>query len=288
MTPEQLRAEADQAAQEFAAAEIPDETTGIPKPPRIEVTETETDVEPFGLNFEEPETASEAPASGGGGGGGTPPCVGIIRCFNISWSATVTGTSYPTLGIGIFLHGDRPPGDPMCGPPGSECGNHASSCAEGITVNGVTANNGPAFDCSDAGDCTCQESDGDTDYDQGHESTSHDWPCQICCAGSSVDNVPFFYGEIDLTYDPVTCTWTAVCLPSVIFVLAVCHSLSTEACITIQPEWGGGLVYDNQLPDGTQAREYPFNLGRDPVGTHVFTFLGAVTGLTYQFTLVVA
>jgi hypothetical protein len=75
MTREQIRAEADQAAQEFAEqiAQSENETTGIPKPVKIIITETETDVEPFGLNFEAPETASEAPAAGDGGGGGEPP-----------------------------------------------------------------------------------------------------------------------------------------------------------------------------------------------------------------------
>lgn len=81
MTPEQLRAEADQAAQEFFAAGIPDETSGIPKPPKIETTETSTDVEPFNFQFDRAEDKAQTfPGTGGGFFiGGTPPLGACCR-----------------------------------------------------------------------------------------------------------------------------------------------------------------------------------------------------------------
>lgn len=75
MTRAQIRAEAEQEAQDFAerVAELGQETSGVPRRPKIEVSETSTDVSPFDLNFEAPETESQAPSAGEGGGGETPP-----------------------------------------------------------------------------------------------------------------------------------------------------------------------------------------------------------------------
>jgi hypothetical protein len=92
MTREEARAEADQAAQEFAAQMAEGSTTtGIPKPPKVTITETSTDVEPFGLDFEPQSTVVQ----GEGGPPGPPPdctpcslrhlsirfrCAGNIQC----------------------------------------------------------------------------------------------------------------------------------------------------------------------------------------------------------------
>lgn len=72
---EQIRAEADEAARAFAARLASEEqvVTGIPKPPEITVTETTTDVEPFGLDLD-PKSSAEIPATTGPGPPGPPSC----------------------------------------------------------------------------------------------------------------------------------------------------------------------------------------------------------------------
>lgn len=86
MTKAEARAEADTAAAEFAQQFTQGqekETTGIPKPFKIIVTETETEVEPFGGPFEPVSQADPIPpAQGGGGGGGPPPTTGACCYFD--------------------------------------------------------------------------------------------------------------------------------------------------------------------------------------------------------------
>src|SRR4029077_14834926 len=72
MSPEQARSEADEEAAAFAQRLAKEEaqTTGIPKPTEITVSVTETDVERFGLEVGQPESAG---VSIGGDGGPPPP-----------------------------------------------------------------------------------------------------------------------------------------------------------------------------------------------------------------------
>jgi hypothetical protein len=77
MTRAEIRAEADQAARDFAklVAESNKGVTGIPKPVEIIVTQTETDVEKFGLQLN-PKSASATPPASGPGVPPPPPPVG--------------------------------------------------------------------------------------------------------------------------------------------------------------------------------------------------------------------
>lgn len=73
MTPEEIRTEADDAARAFAKLVSQDtRSTGIPKPVEIVVTQTETDVEKFGLQLN-PKSTSAAPSAQGQQGPPPPP-----------------------------------------------------------------------------------------------------------------------------------------------------------------------------------------------------------------------
>lgn len=74
MSPEDIRAEADDAARAFAKLVGQDSgTTGIPKPVEIVVTQTETDVEKFGLQLNPKSTSAAPPAQGQPGPPPPPP-----------------------------------------------------------------------------------------------------------------------------------------------------------------------------------------------------------------------
>ena len=87
MSPEDIRAEADAATAAFAKllSSSGQETTGIPKPTEITVSETETDVEKFGL-LGKPESGAQPIPPGQGGHVEPPP---PTDCGSIT--ATITG-----------------------------------------------------------------------------------------------------------------------------------------------------------------------------------------------------
>lgn len=99
MSPQDLQAELDQAAQEFAAqiASQVGDSTGVPKPPTIEVSVSELPPEVF--NFElDPQT--EAQSLPGGGGSSPPPVV----CSHNPGDATITLAGFSLCG-GCFFPG---------------------------------------------------------------------------------------------------------------------------------------------------------------------------------------
>jgi hypothetical protein len=90
MTAAEVRAEADQAAADFArtVAQSDSGTTGIPKPPEVIVSQVETDTERFGLDFEPQSTVVQG---GDGGGGIGPPPEGHTYRITVH-DANISGT----------------------------------------------------------------------------------------------------------------------------------------------------------------------------------------------------
>lgn len=95
MDPVKLRAEIDDAVREFAQqiAERDSETTGIPRPARIDVSESSIENQPFDLDLDREPDVTAATSSGPGGGGPPPPdCPAIsVVCDSISASKSKCG-----------------------------------------------------------------------------------------------------------------------------------------------------------------------------------------------------
>ncbi len=99
-TREQLRAEADADVAEFAELIAADqsETTGIPKPPNIEVTEITLEPDHFDFGIIAEDEATVDFVEGGGGGPTVNCCTGAtLACDHISASLTKCGYTHSEL-----------------------------------------------------------------------------------------------------------------------------------------------------------------------------------------------
>jgi hypothetical protein len=187
VTPDEIRDEADQAARDFAAqlAKSASTSTGIPKPPEITVTLTETEVEKFGLRMKPQSATSVEPASGQGGASVGPILTGA--CCKPDGTCTIV-TSGDCAALGGVYQGDGSPCEPnpcggcinipvSLGPgPFTGCAATVDSASYGpwvtdmnvsisgevdddLMVNGVITQAGEfAFD--DCSGCLCESSNG--------------------------------------------------------------------------------------------------------------------------------
>lgn len=185
MTREEIAAEADSAARQFAAdLSAQDTSTGIPKPIEIVISQTETDIEKFGLDFEPTSKADTIPpASGGGGGGGSiitgACCVGTAcsiqqetNCTDMggTWQGAGTPctpspcggcTDIPvSLGPGGFSGCADTCGSASYGPFATDTNcTFTGSVDDDLMVNGIITQAG-VFAFNDCSGCTCESSNG--------------------------------------------------------------------------------------------------------------------------------
>jgi hypothetical protein len=125
MTREELLADIDEAAQAFAEQIVAqdEETTGVPKPPKIEVTESQLDPVKFGFDLtHDPSSESAGVDEFGGGGppiippGPPPPPPHVGACCGSSFGGCSMQTPELCSGLGGSYMGDGSFCDPaVCG-----------------------------------------------------------------------------------------------------------------------------------------------------------------------------